>query len=185
MYPKFQNITTRKQQSGAVLLISLVMLLLLTIIGVSSVDDMTLQSNMTRNSQFKMQAHNTAYSESNAHFLDLVQVFEDTQQIDLLQEVQTTTTKVFDPSGLHMASASNPFKQTLSINYTGAAGALVTRNVSQMMEAGAYEVQRFEYNSVAWLPNSGTRSDQLQGISYPAPKDESRTGDQKQATSGP
>lgn len=147
------------------------MLLLLTIIGVGSVEDMTLQSNMTRNSQFKMQAYNTAYSEATGQYRQL------SNDITILSEAQNSANAItFDTSKLFMPSASNPFDQTLLLLFQGSRGSPVAENEAEMMEFGEYEDMGFEFNSIARLPNTGTQSDQLQGISYTAPKQkETRT----------
>lgn len=159
------SITKRSEQTGAVLLISLIMLLLLTIIGVSSVEDMTLQSNMTRNSQFKMQAFNTAYSETVAQYQQL------SGNISPLTLAMASINAIaFDPASLFMPSASNPFKQTVSLNFEGSKGAHVADTEAGMMELSGYEDMAFELNSTAKLQNTGSQSDQLQGLNYTAPK---------------
>lgn len=160
------------KQSGATLLVSLIMLLILTIIGVSSIEDMSLQSNMTRNSQFKMQAFNTSLSESEAQIPRLL------SQIVLLQSAMnsSTSTATIPAGDLVMPSANNPFDQEVSVLHIPAVtdtGDTTNFNqattVSGGFSMGAVTKENFELNSISTLANSGSKSDQLQGLRYTAP----------------
>jgi type II secretory pathway component PulK len=155
---KHTNFHQRKKQQGATLLVCLVMLLLLTILGVSAVEDTNIQSNMVRNSQFKMQAFNTAYSESQAHYIDARDV-DDTILIDAINSADGTV----DIAGgdIKMASADNPFQQSVTFEYKGVTG-ISLKGYSM----GSHETKGFEINSIATLNNTGTTSNQIQGIEY-------------------
>jgi type IV pilus assembly protein PilX len=162
----------KKNQSGAALLVSLIMLVILTIIGVSSIEDITLQSNMTRNSQFKMQAFNTALSESEAQVPRLL------TEIVLLQNAMNdpNNTVAIPDTDFVMASSSNPFDQSVDIIYMEpSTDAGDDTNFSQgSAVAGGYSMgsiteAAYDMNSVATLPNSGSKSDQIQGLRYTAP----------------
>ena len=53
------------KQSGATLIVSLILLLVLTLVGVSAIEDVTLQAHMARNSQFQVHTYQVALSEIN------------------------------------------------------------------------------------------------------------------------
>ena len=163
------------KQSGATLLVSLIMLLILTIIGVSSIEDMSLQSNMTRNSQFKMQAFNTSLSESEAQIPLLF------NQIAILQSAMNasdSTQRIAD-ADLVMVTADksiNPFDQTVDVIHipTEVASGDDTNFTQATAVSGGYSMgsitkENFELNSISTLPSSGSKSDQLQGLRYTAP----------------
>lgn len=52
-----------KQQKGLALIMVLVVLLVLTLVGLSSVDSSNFQALMVRNNQFRLEAFNTSFSE--------------------------------------------------------------------------------------------------------------------------
>jgi Tfp pilus assembly protein PilX len=160
------------KQSGATLLVSLVMLLVLTIIGVSSIEDLSLQNNMTRNSQFKMQAFNTSLSESEAQIPLLF------NSIVTLQNAMNASDSI-EPianANLVMPSTANPFLQTVRVIHIPVAtdATDTTGFVQGGVVAGGYSLdaitkESFELNSIAELLSSGSKSNQLQGFRYTAP----------------
>lgn len=52
-----------KQQKGLALIMVLVVLLVLTLVGLSSIDSSNFQALMVRNNQFRLEAFNTSFSE--------------------------------------------------------------------------------------------------------------------------
>ena len=160
------------KQSGATLLVSLVMLMVLTIIGVSSIEDLSLQNNMTRNSQLKMQAFNTSLSESEAQ---IPQLFNSIATLQAAMNA-TDSTEPVAAASLVMPSAANPFQQTVTvIHIPVATDAADTTGFDQgAVVAGGYSLdaitkESFELNSISELVSSGSKSDQLQGLRYTAP----------------
>jgi type IV pilus assembly protein PilX len=159
------------KQRGATLLVSLVLLLLLTIIGISSIEDVSLQSNMVRNSQFKMQAFNIAFSESNAQYDTINQNF-------LSTIIQSNAPYSYGAAELAMLSGDNPFQQDVVMNYDGNAGGVVAKSASKAMDLTQFDTYYFSLESNAALTNTGTRSDQVQGIQYIGPKMGTANNDQ-------
>jgi hypothetical protein len=157
-YSLYSHAITR-QQRGATLLVCLVLLLILTIIGAASVQDVNLQSIMTRNSQFRMQAYNVALSEIDGQFAGL--------QTDETFLVNALTTdggrKVLEEADMAMAGENNPFEQDVAVEFINSSG--VVYNFS----LGHFSNYSFEIDSAATLPNTGTTSDQSQGLSFTAP----------------
>src|SRR5690606_21963417 len=148
------NRAPEASQKGAALVVCLVLLLVLTIVGTASVEDINLQSNMARNSQFLMQAFNTALSESDAQI-----------SMDLLNRTVSAPGGQISLDDAELVMASDavqaPFEQTVTIRYdeanSGGPASGYGLNFQQF---------RFEINSTAALPNTGTRSDQVQGLSF-------------------
>ena len=52
-----------RHQEGATLIVSLILLLVLTIVGISTIESVNLQSLMARNSQFQVESYQVALSE--------------------------------------------------------------------------------------------------------------------------
>lgn len=158
-------------QRGAALLVSLILLLLLTIIGISSIEDASLQSNMARNSQFKMQAFNVSFSESNAQY--------NAADEDFLAEVRRAqgATHIYSEDEMAMYSADNPFTQNVVLNYTGNTGAYVAKNAKRAVGIGDFDTYNYQLDSSASLPNTGTESLQYQGLLYIGPKEGGKPSD--------
>lgn len=155
----------RKSQSGAVLIVSLVMLTILTIIAVGTITDTNLQANMARNSQISLRAFNVALSELKAQF----QASRDNDQIEgmsyqqMLSDVyQRETDHQVLPADFQMASADNPFTQTVTISF-----------IREGICGGGNEIGGsaliYEINATSMLDNTGINSDQSFGICYPNP----------------
>jgi hypothetical protein len=159
-----QNATGNAQR-GAVLIVSLVMLTILTIIAVGTITDTNMQSNMARNSQISLRAFNVALSELKAQF----QASRDNEQINdvayqqLLSNIyQTNTDHVVEPADLQMNTADNPFTQGVTISF-----------IREGVCGGGNEIGGsaliFEINSTSSLDNTGINSDQSFGVCYPNP----------------
>jgi hypothetical protein len=152
-------------QRGAVLIVSLVMLTILTIIAVGTITDTNMQSNMARNSQISLRAFNVALSELKAQF----QASRDNDQIDgmayqqLLSNIyQTNTDHVVESDDLLMNTEDNPFAQNVVISFIreGVCGGGNQIGGSALI---------FEINSTSSLDNTGINSDQSFGVCYPNP----------------
>ncbi len=146
-----------KGQRGAILIVSLIMLTILTLIGVTSMDDVNLQRNMVRNNQLKIQAFDMAMSEINAQIFNLI-----TDMNFMVDAINT-------PGGVNvvaalMAAADNPFDQTVSVSYTGEGRPPSGYSLDD------YTGRMFQIDSAALLANTGSTSDQTQGLNYAGPK---------------
>lgn len=159
-----------KAQSGAVLIVCLVMLTILTIIALGTITDTNLQTNMARNNQISLRVFNLSMSELKAQF----RASENNDQMDgkpylqtLSNVYQTDSTKQIPQDDLLMASAGNPLKQDVIISF-----------VREGNCGGGNEIGNtaliFEMNSTASLhaDGSGINSDQSFGLCYPNPNDQ-------------
>lgn len=145
-------------QRGATLLVCLVLLLILTIIGAASVQDVNLQSIMTRNSQFRMQAYNVALSEIDGQFAGL-----QTDETFLVNALNAEDgQKVLTEAEMAMAGENNPFEQDVAVEFINSTGVVYGYSL------GDFSNYQFEIDSAATLPNTSTVSDQTQGLSFTA-----------------
>ena len=144
------------KQQGAALVVGLVLLLVLTILGVSVADSMSLQSNMARNSQFSVHSYQVALSEIAAQLLDL------DEDIAPLDNALLNGTEPRTGDDIFMQPAN--FNQTVQFDYIGEGLPPPGYSVD------SYVGRLFELNSRAQLNNTGIFSDQTQGFNYAGPK---------------
>ncbi len=148
-------------QTGATLIVCLVILTILTFLGVNSMTDSGLQSSMVRNNQLRLMAYNTALSEINSQINDMNFNTNTDALLDALNDADGIREFEFDE--ILLSTVDHPFTQTLTLRYTGS-GASYRGN-----EVNTFKDLYYEIESDAVLEGTGTRSDQVQGISYIAP----------------
>ena len=152
-----------RKQGGAVLIVCLVMLTILTIIGIGTTTDISFQSNMVRNSQLRLNAFNTALSELNGQYRKMV----DENSEDILTEALSTGQATIPAADLTQTSADNPFDQTASVVYLEEGlGQITGTTIGSATSNSAYY---FELNSIVELDNAGVGSSQTSGIVRLAP----------------
>lgn len=162
MNSKMQN--NAKQQQGVALIITLVVLLAMTIIGLTATDSSNLQSLLARNSQFRIEAFNASNTELNA-------------QLDYYRSAtfgtidSTLNTLAAQPEGTSVVlgqndADGNPFIVLRSVNIS------FTKDVTLTREGGCdpgadttKECVLFRIDSSATYPNTNIRSDQVQTFS--------------------
>lgn len=156
------------KQQGAVLIVSLVMLTILTVIAVGTTTDVGLQANMAKNSQLSIRAFNASLSQLNTRFntLTINNIYE-----DVLGEIYRNQDPVIENTP---ATANNPFDLTFtmaSITPDGSKslGGSNVHGVTIGGSGGGGSQQAslwFEFHSVSDLPNSGLGSNQTYGVYY-------------------
>lgn len=152
-----------RKQGGAVLIVCLVMLTILTIIGIGTTTDISFQSNMVRNSQLRLNAFNTALSELNGQYRKMV----DENSEDILTEALNTGQAAIPAADLTQTSADNPFAQSASVVYLEQGlGQVTGTTIGSATSNSAYY---FELNSIVELDNTGVGSSQTSGIVRLAP----------------
>ena len=163
--------TKRKSQRGAVLIISLVMLTILTIIAVGTMTDTNLQTNMARNSQISLRAFNLTLSELKAQFIASQNnsLMNGVPYLETLADIyQKRDPFPMLPADLLMDTADNPFEQDIVIRF-----------VREDICGGGNEIGAtgliFEMDSTSEFNTgngSGISSDQSFGLCYPNPNDQ-------------
>ena len=161
-FPK-QIRSTAQQQTGVVLLLVLVVLLALTMLGLASTDSGNLQSLMTRNNQFRLEAFNTSHTEINAQLEDYAaNIYDDSNSVFKAIDVGTQYGGTLG-TNLSLQAKNDLFNQQVELDYKGGCvitGSSLDKKVCYQMELGSgstYEktninsdqVQTFEF----WAPN--------------------------------
>lgn len=149
----------RQRSQGAVLLISLILLLVMTLISVGALDNATLESQMVRAMQWNQRAYQIALSEINNH-LDTIIVGEDIT--DLLATMNTGSPVDYDNDSVGFSDGHAA--QTSSIAFTGQSAP------PDGFSTDDYQGLLFIINSTADVTGTGANSDQTQGINYAGPK---------------
>lgn len=152
---------------GAILVVSLVLLLIMTLVGVAAIDSSQLQSQMARNTLYAQNLYQADLSEIEAQRQELL-------GLDYLTKVKTAPPLSNpDPDldgtpGLDVADAntithdgSDPYELTFVVSYAGKA----------LVSGENWENKGliFRIDGVALIPDTGSLSDQTQGLKYPAP----------------
>jgi len=158
------------KQRGSVLVICLVMLTILTIIAIGTTTDIGFQSNMARNSQFRLNAFNRSLSELNGQYREMVPTPPTPPNEALLLQALSDGKVTLATSDLTQAPAEDdPFTPEFSIIYLNEAKG---QTPGEMIVSGTgTATYRFEFNSIVTLKNTGIRSDQSIGIIRIPPKE--------------
>ena len=144
-----------RHQEGATLIVSLILLLVLTIVGISTIESVNLQSLMARNSQFQVESYQVALSEIEAQLEAL--------EVDLGPLTDAVTEGTETRTGDDIVMQPDHFDQTVIYTYAGEGLAPPGYSVD------IYVGRLFELNSRAQMDNTGIFSDQTQGLNYAGP----------------
>lgn len=191
--------TPPRKQSGATLIVVMVILLVMTLLGLASTADSRLQLIMARNSQFQTAAHTAALSEINAQIDDINRTAGDVDDIirNLLNATPSINTNTNITSrqlrsgidsdnaitrflrGLLGSTASGSNPQAILGSYKDDYdSSLIIREpdinvrlpVSGMsLGESGIKWRRMEFESMAQLNNTDFKSQQVQGFRYLAP----------------
>ena len=160
---------TRKHSSyqkaqGAVLIVSLVLLTVMTIIGVAAMDTQTLQSQMARNSIYSQSLYQKALSELDAQ----IELFSD---CILLTPIITSSFSIDGNAAIEYVDsevlthdANDPYTQYVSITYLG------ETEISGGDDTEINSLKHFEFNSIASIAGTGSQSSQVQGATCESPR---------------
>ncbi|MFK7734143.1 MAG: hypothetical protein AB8B48_21150 [Pseudomonadales bacterium] len=157
-----------KVEQGSAMLIVLIILTSVSILSLSSMQDLSMQLNMVRNNQFYVNAYHVAYSEINAQ-LDVINtnsnLEDDALILDLMQQ-DVDEMVGFDFVGPH--SGAGAYTQTLQI--APSCEAEVCPSPPGYSMGSFTRVLRGEIASVARLGASGSQSNQSQNFWYLLPQ---------------
>lgn len=153
---------------GAVLIVSLVMLTIITVIAIGTTSDIGLQANMTKNSQINLRAFNASLGQLNTIYNELK---KDGSYQDTLSSLLLSNTPI---PGTISPDTHNPFTINTSIYRVDSdeddsvGGSNIHGNsVGNSMSAATYT---FELNSKSMLANIPTfSSDQTYRVVYTKP----------------
>jgi hypothetical protein len=163
----------RHSQQGAVLLVSLILLLAMTLIGVAAIDTSTLQSQMSRNSLEAITRYQIALNEIQGQYYDM---FSWEKREDI---IKSNVDAAANPAGgityagptIGVADAdmithngSDPYDLAGNLVFTGeSTGAVHGYSINQ------HRILSYEVNIIATLNGTSSDSNQTQGVSHTAP----------------
>ncbi|MBL4826882.1 MAG: hypothetical protein JKY66_04080 [Spongiibacteraceae bacterium] len=154
-----------KGSQGAILIVSLVLLLVMTLVGIASIDSSSMQSQMSRNSQFAQTLYQISRSEIEAQhellkgivYLSRVMESSFTEGLDTYIGFELTDSYVEIPD------PKNIYDQAVRITFTG------DSTPPSGYSVNTFTGKDFEVTPVTQVNGTGSISDQTQGMTYPAP----------------
>lgn len=149
------------KQQGAVLIVCLVLLTILTIIGINTSTDIGLQANMARNSQLKQAAFNLALSELEAQRDLIRKEWDDTAESAILLTAKNSPGNpiTIAQADLEMNGTSD-FEQDYNYLFDGN----TCLRIGESGRNGNIYGDLYLLNSTASLDNTGTQSSQTMGL---------------------
>jgi Tfp pilus assembly protein PilX len=144
------------RNQGSALLICLVLLTVLTLIGISSVENALLEEKMSSNTQFKYTVFQSGMSELDEQFVFLG---GDNRAIMNAITSDVSLTDITSPTGISLTSSASHF-------------GVCTRRArlrEQIQSMGTSQVIVTEVTVLSELDNTGTRSEQTYGTELPVP----------------
>ncbi len=166
-----EKVQLRMQQSGAVMIVVLIVMTALSLLAMSSVSDTHLQLSMVRNDQLYLNAHRVALSEINAQ-IDVININPSNELDDLIMDLlefdvdQLWELESEDLLGPHAGAGA--YDQWLALS--------VACDPDDCLPPPGYSlddatrVLRGRIQSNASLGDSGARSDQTQSFWYLLPQ---------------
>ncbi|MFA7552719.1 MAG: PilX N-terminal domain-containing pilus assembly protein [Spongiibacteraceae bacterium] len=155
---------------GAVLIVSLILLLAMTLIGVAAIDSSSLQSQMATNNQRARSLYQATLSEIQAQYRKLA-------GLDYLNSVKNSATSISDTlpgvsiggpglilTGDDIITARPTLTQEAYIVFTGENNAPLSGY--SLNDFGVYS---YEINAISEVTGTNTQSDQTQGLQRPVP----------------
>lgn len=153
-----------KAQRGAVLIVCLVMLTILTTVALGTVTDISLQSNMAKNSQISLNAFNSSLRQLNAEY----ERMEGTKNYTWLSGmIDGNPVKTLTSAEQVAETTPSSFETVFTMEHQDRPMNIGGNEVRSSAEGG--NAFAFEFNSVSTLPNAAIASDQSMGIVYVRP----------------
>ena len=166
----------RKTQSlnrarGVILLVSLVLLLAMTLIGVSAIDSSSLQSQMSRNTLYARNLYQASLSEIQAQH-------DAMSDLDYLETINGSSSTIPNSNlgvttagpGIALSDAdfitqdtTDPYTQSGFVVFSG------TATPPSGYSLGLYIGMEYEINTISTVTNTNTASNQTQGLKRVAP----------------
>ncbi len=164
------------RSQGVILLVSLILLLAMTLIGISAIDTASLQSQMSRNTMFARNLYQCSLSEIQAqHRLlnrdvnELIKINTSDTEIQSYSEGGskgiTTTGPGISKSGSDLETSDNNCADEQSAAIVFAGNAPPPSGYS----LGIYIGKAYEVNSISTVAGTSSQSDQSQGMKRVAP----------------
>lgn len=160
-----RNTKPIKNSRGAILLVSLLLLLVMTLIGIGAIDNSLLQGNMARNSFESRSLYQRALSEIEAQYQKM-------QALPYLEKAEEMTSVIGgDISGMNIVdSQTQTYDPSDSITQNAELKHLGNGPPPSGFSVELYIGKNYEIDSTAEIAGTGSLSSQTQGLTYPAPR---------------
>lgn len=147
-----------RRQKGSAILISLVMLTVLTLIGISSANNAVLSEKMSANTHFKTIAYQASKSEIEGQYTEL------STNIKPFQTIETVST-------LEMENVTNPDKITIDTDMDYVGEVIAKAKVQGEIFSLGRKAMVTEINVESVIASTGAASEQIQGLQYILPQE--------------
>jgi Tfp pilus assembly protein PilX len=158
-----QTYKSVKRQQGATLIVTLMILVAMTTLGLSSIRSTSIQQTIVKNTQFLMSARNAAKTEINAQ-LDVININPPADLDAIIQTIIDTGENITVSAGL--AKAQTTYGQTVTMTMNCRACPAPTGGFSYGIGVQALTAT---ISSEAELNNTAAKSAQDQGFWYLIP----------------
>lgn len=162
------------RQTGATLIVVLVILIAMTFLGLGAMSDTNLQLAMVRNSQLQNSAHTVALSETEAQ-IDVInsnaegttdEVIADLVSVDIVDGFRSTSPAklITDILGYEYEDEM-PYETTLTLEEPNA-GAIINIPGYSISSDSTVKLLAMQFRSTATVENTNNTSEQVQGFLY-------------------
>lgn len=154
-----------RRSKGAVLIVSLILLMIMTLIGVSAIDTSTLQSQMTRNSLYARNLYQKSLSEIEAQYEKMrgSQYLTDVLTANPLPDKDNDPGLAITDDKVETYDPNDPYSQNVVVSFSG------NGPPPSGYSLGLFIGKNFEIDSTSAVTGTGSESYQTQGLNYPAP----------------
>lgn len=148
----------REKQSGAVLIVALILLIIITLIGISTMGSTSMEVKMAANSQF----YNRAFQESE-HVIKVT-----SEDLSLLSKAYTASVYPDAPEAslvVASASADNDYMASEShVEFAGFSQPHGENTGSVRIGASGYSLYNYEIRGEAEIVNAGAKNTNVRGV---------------------
>lgn len=149
-----------RNEKGATLLTALVLLTILLLVGVATVDQVSMQTKTSQSAQFSAESYRAALSEIEAQIDDIVPAEGefDVSSLSASMAIGKEVCSQSESTGCSIQIVTDDFSKAVEIEYTGEGAP------PSGYSLGEFRGQRFEISSRASANGLNVTSDQSQGI---------------------
>jgi type II secretory pathway component PulK len=169
------NAPHMRSQQGAVLLVGLMVLVMMTLFAVASMSDVGIQNAMVRNNQLEILAYNSSMNEINAQVDNINESNDEDILLDALKagdglRTLTDGSAVLDANGVEVNQADEIFSDA-SGDFTVTAELAYLRDQALVAgyTLGEFRGLVYELDVNSTRTGTSTNSNQVQGLYYIAP----------------
>jgi len=163
-HPQLTKRVGLAQQSGAALIVCLILTTVIMIISLGSISDIGLQTAMIRNSQMYMVSYNTAMSEINGQINRVNEDHDSSKLVTAFSDGYVSLT------GTDLSMNGVTYGSSITVDQTGTQITFQGTGIATGASESLLQALNYTIESSAQVSGTGSRSDQIQGIYYIGPK---------------